>query len=113
MRLLFWLCALPILVAVVVFAVMNPNEVALNLWPVLDESVSFPLYGVGLVGLLAGFLLGATIALTRRNKARAQVRELVRRSEVDQREIATLKERLGQIERAQATSLPAPVRDAA
>ncbi|SUS08631.1 conserved exported hypothetical protein [Candidatus Defluviicoccus seviourii] len=115
LRLLFWLFALPILVAVMVFAAMNPNEVQLNLWPVTDTGVPFPLYGVGLVGLLAGFLLGAVVGLLRRSGARARVRTLVQQTERDQREIASLKERLTQAERAQvqATGLPAPARDAA
>lgn len=115
LRLLFWLFAVPILVAVVAFAAMNPNEVQLNLWPVTDTGVPFPLYGVGLVGLLAGFVLGAVVAMMRRSSARARVRTLVQQVERDQREVATLKERLEQAERgrAQAAGLPAPSRDAA
>ena len=115
LRLLFWIFALPILVIVVVFAAMNPNEVQLNLWPVTDAGVPFPLYGVGLAGLLAGFVLGAVVALLRRSSARARVRALVQQTERDPREIASLKERLVQAERAQgpAAGLPAPARDAA
>jgi uncharacterized integral membrane protein len=115
LRLLFWLFALPILIVVVVFATMNPNEVQLNLWPVTDAGVPFPLYGVGLVGLLVGFVLGAVVALMRRSGARARVRTLVQQTERDQREIASLKERLERAERmqGQAAGLPAPSRDAA
>lgn len=113
-RVLFWLLALPLFAVVVLFAVMNPEPVQLSVWPALEEKILFPLYGVGLVGLLVGFLVGAIAAWIQHGRARKKIRALVRQAARDQEQIIALKL---QIERAGAggkpTALPGPKANAA
>lgn len=52
---------LPITLAVVLFAVSNRHAVELRLWP-LPGSLETPLYIIGLVTMVVGFLIGGVIA---------------------------------------------------
>lgn len=113
-RVLFWLLALPLLAIIVLFAVTNPQPVELSVWPALEEKVLFPLYGVGLVGLLVGFCVGAIAAWVQGGRSRRRIRELVRQGAADRDEIVALKL---QLERAAAgkapAALPGPAANAA
>jgi uncharacterized integral membrane protein len=79
MRRFAWIVTLPISVVVVAFAVMNRQEVVLDVWP-LPWSVSAPLFMLALGLVLFGFLFGAaTMWLSggkQRRRARALKREL-------------------------------------
>jgi uncharacterized integral membrane protein len=104
------LTVVPLFLVVIVFSVTNRGMVELNLWPVLTEPVSFPVYGIALVGLFIGFVLGGIVSWIQNGHTRRRVRDLQKQSEADQREIATLRDRLARLEETerQATIPPAP-----
>jgi uncharacterized integral membrane protein len=58
MKFLSWLISLPFLIACVLFAVNNRQEVTIDCWP-LDYDVKTPLFIVTLGALLLGLVLGA------------------------------------------------------
>ena len=116
-RVLYWIAFIPLSLVVIVFAVSNHATTELSLWPVLMDPVPFPVYGIALVALFVGFLLGGIVSWFQGGGARRRIRELQRQSEGEQREIAVLRERLGRLEGAdrQATipAAPAPAPTAA
>jgi uncharacterized integral membrane protein len=113
-RLLFWLLALPLLLVVVVFAVNNHQFADLDLWPVFGEPVAFPVYGVALIGLFAGFLIGGIIAWIQGGRSRSRVRRLVRQLESEQRQKTRLSQKVSELEAAKVTmTLPATTSHAA
>jgi uncharacterized integral membrane protein len=69
---------LPITAVVVLFAVSNRHEVKVEFWP-LPGTLDLPLYVIGLVTMLAGFLIGGVIAWIgagdSRHRARVAERE--------------------------------------
>ena len=109
-RVLYWLTVVPLFLVVIVFSVTNRAMLELNLWPVLTQPVSFPAYGIALVGLFIGFVLGGIVSWVQNGRTRRRIRELQKQSEADQREIATLRERLTRLEATEreATIPPAP-----
>ena len=114
-RALYWLTIVPLFLVVVVFSVANREAATLSLWPVLTEKVSFPVYGIALVGLFFGFVLGGIVSWVQNGRTRRRIRELQKQSEADQRQIATLRDRLTRVEVTdrQATIPPAPETPAA
>lgn len=70
---------LPITIAIVLFAVSNRQLVDLHFWP-LPDSLEVPVYSVGLLTMLAGFLIGGVVAwfsaLETRQRARTAERKL-------------------------------------
>lgn len=108
-RVLYWIAFIPLCLVVIVFSVSNHATAELSLWPVLTDPVPFPVYGIALVALFVGFVLGGIVAWFQGGSRRRLTRELRRRSEREQREIATLRERLGRLEASdrQAT-IPLP-----
>ena len=58
MRILSWLCFLPLALIAVSFALSNRETVLLTLWP-LPFEMRLPLFAVGIAGLVLGFLAGA------------------------------------------------------
>jgi transcription elongation GreA/GreB family factor len=72
--------------------------------------VSFPVYGIALIGLFIGFVLGGIVSWIQNGQTRRRIRDLQKQSEADQREIATLRDRLARLEETerQATIPPAP-----
>jgi len=113
-RVLYWIAFIPLCLVVIVFAVSNHATTELSLWPVLMDPVPFPVYGIALVALFVGFLLGGIVSWFQGGSARCRIRGLQRQSESEQREIATLRERLGRLEGADlratipAAPIPAP-----
>jgi lipopolysaccharide assembly protein A len=109
-RVLFWIAVIPLFLVVVVFSVTNHAATELSLWPVLTETVPFPVYGIALVALFIGFLWGAIISWFQSGRSRRRVRELLRQSEAEQREMASLRDRLARLEggERQATIPPLP-----
>ena len=85
MRLVYWLVALAIALAVAVFAVNNPESAQVILWPFLTLEV--PLYLVALLPLLLGFFMGALIAWVGGRHWRHEARRRGRRIESLQREL--------------------------
>ena len=109
-RVLYWLTVVPLFLVVIVFSVANHKTTELSLLPVLTEPVSFPVYGIALVGLFIGFVFGGIVSWIQNGRTRRRVRDLQKQSEADQREIATLRDRLMRLEATerQATIPPAP-----
>lgn len=64
---------LPITLAVVLFAVSNRHVVALEFWP-LPGSLEVPLYVVGLLTMVIGFLIGGVIAWLGAGESRQRAR---------------------------------------
>jgi uncharacterized integral membrane protein len=106
--LLYWLIGLPVFLVVVVFAINNYTIVDLNLWPLLPVSVPFPIYGVALIAVFAGFIVGSLVGWLQAGRSRQRVRELVRRAEGDRRTIAELEEKIRSLDavRPDAHALP-------
>jgi uncharacterized integral membrane protein len=109
-RALYWLIIIPLFLVVVVFSVANRGTTELSLWPVLTQPVPFPVYGIALVGLFLGFVFGGIVSWAQNGRTRRRIRDLQKQSEADQREIATVRDRLTRLEATerQATIPPAP-----
>ncbi|WP_374370081.1 lipopolysaccharide assembly protein LapA domain-containing protein [Dongia sp.] len=79
MNRLVWIVTIPIAIAVVLFAVVNRNPVALSLWP-LPWDIEAPLFLFTLGTIVFGFLFGAAVTWisggTTRQKLRAAQRDL-------------------------------------
>lgn len=95
-RLLSGIIFLILFLFVVTFAVNNNGDVDLDLWPLRVGGIQFPVYGIGLIGLLTGFIIGLIVSWSSGGRSRSRVRELVRQSETDQREIARLQDMMKQ-----------------
>ena len=85
MRLVYWLVALAIALAVAVFAVNNVERAQVILWPFLTLEV--PLYLVALLPLLLGSFMGALIAWVSGRHWRREARQRRRRIESLEREL--------------------------
>ena len=109
-RVLYWIAVIPLFLVVIVFAVTNHGTAELSLWPVLTEPVPFPVYGIALIALFLGFVLGGIVSWFQNGRTRRHIRELQRRAETEQRDNSTLRDRLARFEAAerQATIPPAP-----
>jgi uncharacterized integral membrane protein len=114
-RAFYWLIVIPLFLVVIIFAVTNHGMTQLSLWPVLTEPVLFPVYGIALVGLFIGFVIGGLVSWIQNGRSRRRARELRRQSEADQREIAVLRDRLANLEARErhATTTPTLVTSAA
>lgn len=109
-RAFYWLFVIPLFAIVIVFAVTNHDSIELSLWPVLTERVPFPVYGIALIGLFIGFLLGGLVSWIQNGRSRRRLRELQRQLEADQREIAILRDRLASSEaRERQATIPPPL----
>lgn len=79
MNRLVWIITLPVALLVILFALMNRQEVTLSLWP-LPWDISAPLFLFTLGAIVFGFLFGALTAYlsgsTTRRKLRAANRAL-------------------------------------
>jgi hypothetical protein len=100
MKVLSWLVALPILVAVGFFVIANRETVTVSLWP-LPEQVTLPLFAALAGALYIGFAFGAIIAWWSGHGARSAARAERRRAEALTRELAAVQAKLD------ARSLPA------
>ena len=117
MRLVYWLIAVPLLVAVPLFAISNLNTVGLTIWP-LPFVIQVPVFVVALVGLAIGFFAGGIVAWFSAGRARARARSAERAVRTRDIEIEELRRKVQDAERANAAlqaevppakGLPAPV----
>ena len=107
-KLLFWIIAIPLALAIIVFAVNNGRVIAIDVWP-LPYSPEVPVFAIGLVGLFAGFLFGGIVAWLRAGKTRQRNRDLYRRLESDQRDKAALLHKIKKMEDAERrAAIPPP-----
>lgn len=111
MKILFWIVAVPISLAVLAFAVINTRSVDVDLFV---SVVPLPLFAIALIGVFIGFIWGGLVAWIHAGKARQRARNYARKAESDRREMAILQERLRKLESAdkQAT-IPLPPANAA
>ena len=105
-RLISWLIMLPLALVVVVFTIANRSVVSLDLWP-MPVAVDIPVFALGLVGCVVGFLAGAVIAWFSGGRRRAVNRKLVRQLEAAQREETKLRDRISKLEQEQSSLVPA------
>ncbi|MDF2094663.1 LapA family protein [Aquibaculum arenosum] len=95
MRRLSWIITIPLLVIAVVFAVVNRQPVAVQLWP-FEITLQAPLFLVVLLAIFVGFVLGGIaswLAAGRKRRAQRDERERLRRLE---HEVETLRRSRGQ-----------------
>lgn len=112
-KVLFWIVVLPTALAVIVFAVNNRQAVEIDTWP-LPYMIEMPIFAVALIGVFVGFLWGGFVAWVGAGKTRRRARELMRRVESDQRDMAILKHKIERLEAAEKrAAIPPPPADAA
>ena len=77
MRRFGWIISIPIIAIIVIFAVMNRQDAALNLWP-LPWAVQVPLFLLTLGAVLFGFLFGVLVMWISAARQRRRLRETKR-----------------------------------
>jgi uncharacterized integral membrane protein len=90
MRRFAWIVTLPIIAIVTVFAVMNRQDVAINLWP-LPWEFATPVFLLTLLLILFGFVFGALIMWFTGAKQRRQLRRVRRALDEAKMELHTLR----------------------
>ncbi|UCH74235.1 MAG: DUF1049 domain-containing protein [Rhodospirillales bacterium] len=111
--------AVPLMVAVPLFAISNLSSVDLKFWP-LPFVVQVPVFVIALAGLAVGFFAGGIVAWFSAGRARARARSAERTVRIRDIEIEELRRKMQQAERVSAgikaeaptTGLPAPVKAA-
>jgi uncharacterized integral membrane protein len=97
MKVLFWIFALPVLVAAVAFALSNRDTVALEVWP-FPYVLELPAYAAILGAVFFGFLCGAAWMWISGGKWRRRARVHARRLRPLERENEDLRKRLAAAE---------------
>lgn len=92
MRHLGWVCGGLIAVIAVVFAIHNHAEQAVDLWP-LPFVIELPLYGLVLIAVAAGFVVGAFLTWVSERKWRRLARKRKRQLATLDAEISALRTR--------------------
>ncbi len=87
MRILSWLITIPVALIAISFTLTNREPVTLGLWP-LPFEISVPVFLVGLMGILLGFLAGGFIAWANQHRNRTRARREARRAERLEQELA-------------------------
>lgn len=94
MNRLVWIITLPIALLVILFALMNRQEVTLSLWP-LPWEIGAPLFLFTLGAIVFGFLFGAVVAWVSGGATRQRLRAVRREMEAARDELAALKRQQG------------------
>lgn len=87
MRFIYWVITALIALVVVVFAVSNRAVVTLALFP-LPAALQVPLYLAVMAAFIVGFLVGAFVVWLASGRHRAEARQLRRRMDRLQRDVA-------------------------
>jgi uncharacterized integral membrane protein len=95
MNRLVWIVTLPVALLVILFALMNRQEVTLSLWP-LPWDIGAPLFLFTLGAIVFGFLFGALTAYLSGTTTRRKLRAANRALAESQDELAILKRAQGQ-----------------
>jgi uncharacterized integral membrane protein len=90
MRRFAWIVTLPIIAIITVFAVMNRQDVALNLWP-LPWDFAMPVFLLSLLLILFGFCFGVLVMWFSGSKHRRQLRSMKRDLDEARAELHTLR----------------------
>jgi len=101
-KVLFWIVAVPLAAAIIVFSVNNRIDVVLDLWPLDLVTRPLPVYAVVVAGLFVGFVGGSLAAWLGGGKTRRRAREAARRAESAERELAQAEQRIERLEKAAA-----------
>jgi uncharacterized integral membrane protein len=99
-----WIVTLPIIAVVTVFAVMNRQDVALNLWP-LPWEFAMPVFLLTLLLILFGFCFGVLVMWFSGAKQRRQLRRTRRELDEAKLELHTLRRNPAQPPRSTGTQL--------
>lgn len=94
MRQLGWVFGGVIAVVAIIFAIHNHAEQAVNLWP-LPFIVELPLYGLVLIAIAVGFIIGAFLTWVSESKWRRLARKRKRQLATLDAEIAALRTHAG------------------
>jgi uncharacterized integral membrane protein len=97
-KVLFWIVAAPLAVAIIVFSVNNRREVTLDLWPLDMMTAPLPVFAVVLTSLLAGFFLGGVVAWFSGAETRKRARQMTRRAEAAEHDLTKAEERIIRLE---------------
>jgi uncharacterized integral membrane protein len=81
MKLIVRLTQILAIVIAAIFAISNPQDVTLNLWP-FPISLTMPVYVAVLVALAAGLLIGSGFSSISRIRSNFKLRRAERRTEV-------------------------------
>jgi uncharacterized integral membrane protein len=95
MNRLVWIVTLPIALLVILFALMNRQEVTLSLWP-LPWDIGAPLFLFTLGAIVFGFLLGSLVVWVSHGTARRKLRSARRELAESRDELAILRRQQGQ-----------------
>jgi uncharacterized integral membrane protein len=104
MRRFAWIVTLPIIAIVTVFAVMNRQDVALNLWP-LPWEFATPVFLLTLLLILFGFLFGVLVMWFSGAKHRRQLRRTKRDLDEAKMELHSLRRQPPQPAHSTGTAL--------
>ena len=94
-----WIVTVPIALLVILFALMNRQEVVISLWPLPFEK-ALPLFVLTLGSVVIGFLIGAAATWFSGGATRQKLR-------ATQRALADARDELAILKRQQAGNTPA------
>ena len=98
MRLLTWLIALPVALAIIAFAVANRGPTTISLSP-LPFEIDTPIWAVAVGAVLFGLIVGSLIRWLLDHKARATSVDRARKIRLAEKEINVLKKKLTETEK--------------
>jgi uncharacterized integral membrane protein len=104
MRRFAWIVTLPIIAIVTVFAVMNRQDVTLNLWP-LPWDFAVPVFLLALLLILFGFCFGVLVTWISGARQRRQLRAAKRDLDQAKMELHSLRRAPPPQHRATGTAL--------
>ncbi|MEE8393221.1 MAG: hypothetical protein V3R66_02660 [Rhodospirillales bacterium] len=99
-RLLSWIILAPLALMVISFSVSNRDAIVLSLWPLETSSPPVPVFGVVLVSIFCGILIGLIILGVSSGGMRRRANLLKLRSEKAEREVEKLQEEIDDLHSA-------------
>lgn len=90
-HLLFWIIVLPVIIVLVTFAVMNRQDINLDLWPLPWATPPVPVFALLFGGLLAGFGGGVFVMWRHGAAGRRRSRDLTRQINIQISELDNLR----------------------
>jgi len=97
-KVLFWIVAVPLAAALVVFSVNNRADVVLDLWPLDKVTAPLPMFAVVMAALMVGFVGGAVAAWLGGAKVRGRARAEGRRAERAENDLQAAEEKIRRLE---------------
>lgn len=100
-RWLSWIFLLPVALVIIAFSVSNRDTVILNLWPLNASSPPLPVFGIVLVGIFGGVLVGRILAWAAAGRLRRRIRNLTYRADEAERQVVLLRKEIDNFKSAQ------------